>query len=381
MRAVGMLALAALAACGGREPSVTPPPPLAVPLDAGVDPHELRAGALGAVLDAVIAKYHATGAFDGVVAVRRDNQLVYLAAFGSGLHVDDVFPIASVTKQVTAVLLMQEVTAGHLALDATVATYLPELPPALATITLRQLLQHASGLPDPEAGTPEGAMPAFYQRTVVSTADEVQRCISGTRLPAGQFHYNNCDYIVAGAVLERVTGQSFAALVHDRIAAKLGLESWGVFPGNASAAPSTVLGHVAEGQPAPTVNHGTFGAAGALYSTATDLARWSQALLDHEVLDEAALQTMLAPDPRLSGSGLGSWFYPLRLEGRGPVTLIERQGDIAGIRVLALASPSDHFTISILANTERAQLFDSWSGKGMPVELVAAVATAARPKE
>lgn len=377
-RAVGLVALAALAGCGGREPSVTPPLPLAVAPDAAGD---LREGALGAAIDAVIAKYHATGEFDGVVAVRRDNRLVYLAASGAGLHVDDVFPIASVTKQVTAVLVMQEVAAGHLALDATAATYLPELPSTLATVTLRQLLQHASGLPDPEAGTPEGAVPAFYLRTVGSTADEVQRCTAGPRLPAGQFHYNNCDYIVAGAVLERITGTPFAALVHDRIAAKLGLSSWGVFPGDASAAPPTVLGHDAEGNPAPTLNHGTFGAAGAMFSTATDLARWSQALLDHEVLDEAGLQIMLAPDRKLGGSGLGSWFYPLRVEGREPVTLIERQGDIAGVRILALASPSDHFTISILANTDRAQLFDTWTGKGMPVELVTAVAKAPRPPE
>ena len=138
---------------------------------------------------------------------------------------------ASVTKQVTAVLVMQQVEAGTLSLYGTIRDYLPNFGGKTGTIvTLHQLLQHLSGLPNPDdmlAGT--GQVPTFYTETGAKIADTSRATgfCSGTpkAAPGAGFAYNNCDYLVLGAILERVTGKPFAHLVADGIAKPLGLRS------------------------------------------------------------------------------------------------------------------------------------------------------------
>jgi len=328
-------------------------------------------------VDRLLGEYHARGDFDGVVAIRKHGALVYLAAFGAAdreatraLMVGDVFPLASLTKQVTAVLVMQEVAAHHLALGDQVQQYVPEIA---HPITIKQLLQHTSGMPDPEAGIADNAVSPFYQHRAVGDAHaEAKRCVEGVFDPPGSFRYNNCDYIVLGAVLEHVTGHTFTQLVHERVIARLGLTSWGVA---AQHPPITVRSYRTDGARSPDVELAAFGPAGAIYGDATDLSVFSQALLDHRLLDAASMTIMATGDPQLGMEALGSWGYELPVPGHTtPVALVERQGNIYGTRILALASPSDDFTISILATTERADLFNLWTHKGLPFELVTLVA-------
>ncbi len=330
-----------------------------------------------AAVDQLLGDYHARGEFDGVVAIRKHGTLVYLAAFGAAdreakraLTVGDVFPLASLTKQVTAVLVMQEVAAHHLALTDQVQQYVPEIA---HPITVKQLLQHTSGMPDPEAGVADTAVPPFYQHRVVGDAlAETHRCAQGTFDPPGSFRYNNCDYVVLGAVLEHVTGRSFTQLVQERVITKLGLASWGVA---AQHPPITIRSYRTDGSLSPDVELAAYGPAAAIYGDATDLSVFSQALLDHTLLDAASTTIMTTGDPQLGMEALGSWGYQLPVPDHAkPVTLVERQGNIYGTRILALASPSDEFTISILATTERADLFNLWTRKGLPFELVTLVA-------
>ncbi|CAN5460686.1 serine hydrolase domain-containing protein [soil metagenome] len=331
-----------------------------------------------AATDRLLGAYHARGDFDGVVAIRKHGELVYLAAFGAAdreaqraLTVGDVFPLASLTKQVTAVLVMQEVAAHHLALTDQVQQYVPDL--ISVPITVKQLLQHTSGMPDPEAGVADNAVSPFYQHRVVGDARaEARRCTQGTFDPPGSFRYNNCDYIVLGALLEHLTGRTFAQLVQERVIAKLGLTSWGVA---AEHPPITIRSYRSDGSRSPEVELAAFGAAAAIYGDAHDLSTFSQALLDHTLLDAAATTIMTTGDPQLGMEGLGSWGYELPVPGRPkPVSLVERQGGMYGTRILALASPSDDFTIAILATTERTDLFNLWTRKGLPFELVSLVA-------
>lgn len=307
-----------------------------------------------------------------MIAVRRDGKLVYLGATGASEghphRIADVFPYASITKQVTALLIMQEVEGKRLALDAPVARFLPAAPPGLTT---RQLLQHVSGLANLEAGTPEGSIPAVYMRGHVGTTqEEASTCLAGPTGPAGEFRYNNCDYIVLGALLEKVSGRPYASLVHERVRDKLGLTSWGVFGVDPPPA-YVVAGHGDQGELAPRVNFATYGAAGALFGNASDLSRFSQALLDGELLGAAATEEMFRGDPKLQQEALGSWQYRLN----GTIDLVERQGDIAGIRTLALLSRSERVAITILASTEKAPLFELWAQRGVSYDLVTAVAS------
>ena len=190
------------------------------------------------------------GGFTGVILVSREGQLLLREAVGEAdrrrhlpLTLDTRFRLASWTKQVTALLVMQEVEKGTLALNAPASTYLPTLSPSAGAVTLRQLLLHTSGLPNPSDPSPQAAptdVPAFYTRTAPAAAEAQTQatgfCSGPVKRPAGErFEYNNCDYLVLGAVLERVTGRSYAQLIQERIARPLRSTTLGLFPPSSSA--------------------------------------------------------------------------------------------------------------------------------------------------
>ncbi len=332
-------------------------------------------------LKTIVEQAHAAGDFDGVVLIIRDHKTVVALAEGDAdraKHLPNTvttsYRLASLTKQVTALLVMQEVAYGKIHLDETAGQLMPSLPKTSGSVTILQLLQHVSGLPNPSDG-PDNVVPAFYKRQAVDANVDALNFCSGTpnRASGVQFEYNNCDYIILGAVLQAVTHQPFAALVHDRIIKPLGLTSWGVWPASNRKTPVTAPAYMADGSLEEAQNPATYGAAGALYGNAVDVAKWDRALLDHTLLSPEATDRMFQADPKLYGEAIGSWSY--NLPGTTPaVHLVERQGEMGGMRLLNLLLPGQHAAIVIIANTERADLFNTYSKKGLGYKLAAAVA-------
>ncbi len=320
----------------------------------------------------LINEAHNRGDFDGVVVISENGHVVFTSAVGTSdraakvqMRPDTLFRLASLTKQVTALLVMQEVTAGNFRLDKKPGYGLPE-------ITIRQLLQHVSGLPNPSDG-PENVIPAFYLRSDEAAADMMKTAkgfCSGKpkRSPGLQFEYNNCDYIVLGAMLEELTQKSYAQIVRERVIEPLGLRSWGVYPSDRRKAPE-----VAVAPREPFQNPATYGAAGALYGNALDVAKWNEALLSSQLLSSEATTIMFEPGAKLQGEALGSWAYDV--PGVSPrLRVIERQGDMGSTRLLSLLLPSQHASIVIIANTDRADLFDTYSQKGLGYTLLQTIA-------
>ncbi|WP_129586190.1 serine hydrolase domain-containing protein [Sphingomonas montana] len=281
---------------------------------------------------------------------------------------------ASVTKQVAAVLAMQQVDAGTLTLDGTIRRYLPDWPGAAGDgITVRQLLQHQSGLPNPN-DTAEDArgVPAFYTETGARIGDRARAyglCAGAARTAAGAgFAYNNCDYLVLAAILERVSGMPFAALVTARIGRPLGLRTLRMAPDGAAA-----IGYSAGGKPYPAINVATFGAAGALTGSARDLALFDRALLAGRLLSPTSQVTLWQGDPKLGYQALGAWSFPAPLAGcAGPVTLIERRGDVAGTQVRNVIAPALGRSVAIFINDDSVDFGEIWQGRGLSHALLSA---------
>lgn len=334
-----------------------------------------------AAANQVVEATHAKGDFDGVVIVSQHGKVLLAKAVGradrkAGIAFvpGTVFRLASLTKQVTSLLVMQQVAAGKLRLDERAGDVLPTLAPTVARVTVLQLLQHISGLPNPSEG-PENTIPAFYKQQSVR-ADYNSTTAAGfcsgkpVRDPDERFEYNNCDYIVLGALLEKVTGKPFAQLVHEAVIAPLGLKSWGLFTDN-SVRPVTAKGYLESGKVDEPQNPATYGAAGALYGSALDVAKWDTALLTHKLLPAKETERMFHGENNLGGEALGSWSYDL--PGASPkLHLVERQGDIGATRLLNLLLPEFDASIVILANTEKADLFNTYSKQGFGYALVKA---------
>ena len=329
----------------------------------------------------VIADAAARGTFSGVVVIAQHGKVLLARAVGQAdraagkpMRVDTTFRLASLTKQVTALLVMQQVVAGKLRLEEPAGEVLPSLAPTVGRVTVQQLLQHISGLPNPSEGS-DGVIPAFYKVPSVP-ADYQLATATGfcggkpTRDPDTKFEYNNCDYLVLGAMLQKLTGMTYAQLVTARIVQPLHLASWGVFTG-AGSAPATTRAYSEAGLTDEPQNPATYGAAGALYGNALDVATWDAALLNNTLLPAGETAIMFHGERNLGGEALGSWSYDL--PGTAPaVHLVERQGDIGATRLLNLLLPDLDGCIVILANTERADLFNTYSRQGLGYDLVKA---------
>jgi len=330
----------------------------------------------------VFAAAHRAGNFDGVAVITVDGETVLTYAVGfadreakTPTRPETLFRLGSLTKQVTALLVMQQVDAGRVQLEQKAGSIMKSLPQASGRVTIRQLLSHVSGLPNPSDG-PDDKVPDFYLRTDPSAGDMKKSALgfcSGKpkREPGGQFEYNNCDYILLGALLESLSGKSYAELVSEQVIQPLDLKSWVVAPADPKRAPATAVAYQADGSVDARQNPATYGAAGALLGDALDVAKWNNALLSHRLLSVEATDTMFRADPKLYGEALGSWAYDSAV-ANPPLHVIERQGDIGGTRLLSLLLPGKNASLVIIANTERADLFNTYSKKGLGYEALKA---------
>lgn len=323
-----------------------------------------------------------TAKLSGTVLIARGDRTVYERAFGpiapggSERHrLGQVWRYASVTKQWTATIAMQDVAAGRLDLDAPISKYLPDSKAPFADkITPRLLMQHQSGLPrTEESAVGRDEWPSFYLVPPGNPGTGVAYCEGPTdRAPPAEFRYGDCDFIMMGAVLEKISGKTFAALVKERIADPLKLGSVGLFP---RAAPS-VVGYEAGKRESPLFRLGNFGAAGALYGTTHDLLRFDRALMTGKLIPNAQRTVMWTGDPKLGFAALGQWAFsaPLKRCGPTPVRFVERRGAIGGVVLRNIILPELDMVVIMTSNRAEADagFGEIWQQRGIAHDVLAA---------
>lgn len=294
----------------------------------------------------------------------------------AGQSAPNLWRWASVTKQVIATLVLQEVAAGRIDLDQPVARYLPGFKSANAgLVTVRQLLRHQSGLPNPDdtAPTPDG-VPGYDAPTYMGSRNPLTGYCAGPvkGAPAGNWEYNNCDYIVAGALLEAVTGKNWQTLVRERIARPLGLKTLGAFPTKKRTVPGTI-----NGKPETGYDLSAFGAAAGLYGSVEDLWKFDRALLTGKLLPYAARAQMWDGQPQLGAIALGQWVFSVPLIGCAkPVLIVERRGAIGGVEVRNFILPDADVVAIVFVNRSGFDFGEVWQGKGFSYDLLSAAACA-----
>jgi D-alanyl-D-alanine carboxypeptidase len=224
-----------------------------------------------------------------------------------GVPVNGRFRIASVTKTFTATVLLQLAGEGRFALDDTVSRYLPGLLPDGDRITVRMLLQHSSGLynySDDLTGDPAELQRHWDPRDLVAMATA-----HPLNFPPGTASkYSNTDYIVAGLLVEHLTGRSWATAVRNRITRPLGLDDT-TLPGDRT----TIPGPHAHGYTprdgtlvdVTAMNPSVGWAAGEIISTTADLDTFTEALFGSRLLTPAQLTDMTTLSPSGATYGLG----------------------------------------------------------------------------
>jgi CubicO group peptidase (beta-lactamase class C family) len=269
---------------------------------------------------------------------------------------DSLFQIGSVTKLYTATLVMQLAEEGRVDLDAPVITYLPELrltdPQVTATVTLRHLLTHTSGIAGdhfPDLGRGEDAV----ARYVASCAE-----IGQTQPLGATMSYCNSGFVIAGRVVERVTGESWDDALAHQLVAPLGVDHTFTHPEDVLRFRSA-LGHAEQdGQQRPVTQWGlprACGPAGLICATAADVVAFGRLHLDADhaqVLSPAAAAAMrepqvAVPDPYTMGSDVClGW---VRFDGDGPRVFGHNGGTIGQSAFLRVV-PDAGVAIALLTN-------------------------------
>lgn len=289
-----------------------------------------------AQIERYVEAYVEMAAFDGVVLIAEGDRVVYARAFGKAdyrfgapLHPDARFRIASLSKQVTAYLVGRMVDAGRADLDAPLTAVLPDFPHA-DRITLRQLIDHTSGVPHTNRL-------AWMDMSTPMTLGEIVAGLAAEPLsfePGTDSEYSNGGYAVLAAVVEALYGQPFGEVVRAEVAAagypSIGHEEgFAVVPGMAYRyAPGPAYG--ARVEAAPYVNANRIGG-GSLYAGVADVWRFFRATYRGALLSAATTEALY---PRPSDGDV-------LITGRAPGALAQVYYDLADdLAVVTLSSNS-----------------------------------------
>ena len=307
----------------------------------------------------LLEKSYAADGPGAVVIVVDDGKVVYeggigLADIDAGTPItpDTVFRYASITKQFTAATILQLVAEGKVSLDAPLTDYLPEYPQPGGAATVRQLLNHTSGIMS------YTAMPGFMEpenTAKAMTTAQMLAYFGAAEMPAAhgeRFSYNNSGYILLGAIIERVTGKNWDAAIRERIASPLGLRSLNSGIYEAGVANMAKGYSMDEGKVVPTqvIHMSLPHSAGALIGTVGDLATWASALHSGKVVPDALYSQMIAPTVLADGSESPFGFGLLNGEVRGAAT-IGHSGGIFGFSTDSLYIPEEDLFVAVLANS------------------------------
>lgn len=328
----------------------------------------------------LIAEANKNGEFSGVVLIAKGDEIIYQGAIGEAdrqwkipNNPDTKFRICSVTKQFTAMLVMQFVEQGKIELDKTIADYLPEFRKETAgKIKIRDLLNSASGLP---------VLPdEFYvsEDAKMTDADFVIKNYLQKDLgfaPGEKFNYNNGDFIILGKIVEKVSGKNYETVLRENILNPLGMKNTGLLKNE------SVIENLASGysfKDGKYLNESfvqiqNFGASGAMYSTAGDLLLWDKALLNNKLLSKKLTDEMFTPSPKLGFVALGSWTYSAKFADGKTRKLTERQGYINGFCALNIISQEEKIAAIFLSNTETQTLFSTYAEQGLSYKVLNAV--------
>ncbi|NUY80485.1 beta-lactamase family protein [Flavobacterium sp. MAH-1] len=314
-------------------------------------------------IDALVQSYAKLGRFNGNVAVARKGHIVFARSYGLADREFDIpntqdtrFRIASLTKQFTAVLILQLAESGQLDLHAPITRYLPYYKKELAEkITIHHLLTHTAGLPD---YTERDDFFTEISKRQYDHREFIQKFCSDTLLhePGTQYKYSNAGYYLLGGIIEEVTHDTYANVLQKKILDVLHMQNTGM------ETPERLIKNRAKGY-----NYGPSGysnaeyidisstifSAGAMYSTTGDLLKWDKALFSNKLLSAKSTEMMFTPFSSNYGYGVGtikSFVPDLKTE----VHFVFHQGAINGFRSVMTHVVNEDLVILLLCNTFEA---------------------------
>lgn len=320
----------------------------------------------------LVDSYAEKRGFTGSVIVAKSENVLVKSSYGDA----DVewgvpnspttrYRIGSLTKPITATLVMALVEDGTLSLDGTLGEYVPDLygETAAAEITVAQLLSHRSGIGD----LPRNFNDPWYQTTARMTFEKKELAREWIKpvlveKPGETFRYNNAGFILLGLIVEETTGQSYAENLKEKIFEPAHMKSSGVMTRTA------LIPNMARGYERPStgglmhptlVDASVFAGAADIYSTVEDLYKFDRALHQNTLISKenrALMMTAKGDVPFGFGYGYGWGIDSLPYEGKDDFKPSFHSGSVPGYQSYYLRSEVDEGFVFVTSNTNQGSL-------------------------
>ena len=295
--------------------------------------------------------------FRGTIVAERNGQVLVEKSYGTAVEewqipnsVETKFEIASLSKQFTAAAILKLADSGKLDIEDPVSKYYRESPPSWKGMTIHQLLTHTSGLPENEWDN------FFKGRCTPYTTEEQVKTFRDRPLgfpPGSSWKYRNTEYYLLAFIIEKLSGESYAAYLAHHIFQPLKMAHSG-FVTMAAIVPQMAEGYTREGG---TLLHREYfdrsmeTGAGGIYTNAQDLLRWNKALDSPELLSAHALELMFTAHPP-ANYGYG-WFVETETRRK-----INYEGGDPRPAAFEARYPDQHVVIIVLANEDDSPVRD-----------------------
>ena len=255
------------------------------------------------------------------------------------------YRLASVSKQFTAASILLLAEDGRLTLDDRGHTWLPSLPKAAETVTIRHLLTHTSGLIDYEDVIPGNLAAQLHDADVLRLLETQDHTYFR---PGTGYRYSNSGYALLALIVQRASGKTFAKFLRERIFQPLGMHNTVAHEEGVSTVNNRAFGYTQEAgrwsrtdqDPTSTVLGD-----GGIYSSIDDLAKWDAALYDGRLLQPSSLRAAFTSathtdDPEIE------YGYGWRITGE----TLWHSGESVGFRNVIVRYPKRHATVVVLTN-------------------------------
>lgn len=306
-----------------------------------------------------------------VVLIARNNQVVYEKAFGSAnvelnvpLQPDMVFRIGSITKQFTAIAILQLLEQGKISLKDSIQQYIKDFPSKGYTITIENLLTHTSGIMDyTNADTSHNP----YIEREDFTPERIIGYFKNTPLefePGTKYNYSNSGYLLLAYIVQKVTGEDYHKYLEENILKPAGLANTFYATEN-TIVPKRVKGYTRdrgfyENCEYQTISIG-FGC-GDLMSTADDLYKWNNALLANKLVKKETLDKAFTPYI-LKNEIPTSYGYGWFINSVNGNKCIHHEGQVSGFISVEQYFPEKNIYVAILTNIQSGEDKTDFSDK------------------
>jgi CubicO group peptidase (beta-lactamase class C family) len=317
-------------------------------------------------LSEIMRTFHKYNMFDGAVLVAENGKIIYKDAYGLANRewnmpntTDTKFMIGSISKPITATLILILVQKGLLGLEKTVEEYLPEFKNKPASkVTIRQLLSHTSGMPNYDIIKdffPEISRQSFSREDYVKVyKDSALAFIPGTR-----YMYSSWGYFTLGYIIEKVTGKSYEQNMKDEIFSKLNMQNSG------SYLHTQIVSKRASGYDYGFGNYisadfrdqsNTMGT-GDIYTTVEDLFKFHMAIAKNKLLNKELTKEMFTPGVRPAGYGFGWFNQNFRYTNTDSIAANYHLGSTEGFISFMIRIPETNSMAVILCNSAPTDFF------------------------